>query len=66
MEINVGSEKLGSLYEEYVQKYIRVLKLARTPSRDEFTKIALVAAVGVFIIGLIGFTIYELMLVLPH
>lgn len=66
MEINVGSEKLGSLYEEYVQKYIRVLKLARTPSRDEFTKIALVAAIGVFIIGLIGFTIYELMLVLPH
>ncbi|WP_067048667.1 protein translocase SEC61 complex subunit gamma [Methanofollis ethanolicus] len=66
MEINVGSEKLGSLYEEYIQKYIRVLKLARTPSRDEFTKIALVAAMGVFIIGLIGFTIYELMLVLPH
>ena len=66
MEINAGSEKLGSLYEEYVQKYLRVLKLARTPSRDEFTKIALVAAVGVFVIGLIGFTIYELMLVLPQ
>jgi protein transport protein SEC61 subunit gamma-like protein len=66
MEINAGSEKLGSLYEEYIQKYLRVLKLARTPSRDEFTKIALVAAIGVFVIGLIGFTIYELMLVLPH
>jgi protein transport protein SEC61 subunit gamma-like protein len=66
MEINVGSEKLGSLYEEYIQKYLRVLKLARTPSRDEFTKIALVAAIGVFVIGLIGFTIYEMMLVLPH
>ncbi|MDD4255780.1 MAG: protein translocase SEC61 complex subunit gamma [Methanofollis sp.] len=66
MEINTGTARLNSLYEEYIQKYIRVLKLARTPSRDEFTKIALVAAIGVFVIGLIGFTIYELMLVLPH
>lgn len=66
MEINAGSAKLNSLYEEYIQKYIRVLKLARTPSRDEFSKIAIVAAVGVLVIGLIGFTIYEVMLLLPH
>lgn len=66
MEINAGSAKLNSLYEEYIQKYIRVLKLARTPTRDEFTKIAIVAAVGVLVIGLLGFTIYELMLLLPH
>ena len=66
MEINTESVKFSSLYEEYIQKYIRVLKLARTPTREEFIKIALVAAVGVFIIGFIGFTIYELMLVLPH
>lgn len=51
--------------EELFRKYWRVLKLARTPTRDEFQKIALVAAAGVVIIGLIGFVIYELMLVLP-
>lgn len=51
--------------EELFRKYWRVLKLARTPTRDEFSKIALVAAAGVAIIGLIGFIIYELMLVLP-
>ena len=51
--------------EELFRKYWRVLKLARTPTRDEFTKIALVAAAGVALIGLIGFVIYELMLVLP-
>ncbi len=51
--------------EELFRKYWRVLKLARTPTRDEFTKIALVAAAGVVLIGLIGFVIYELMLVLP-
>lgn len=51
--------------EELFRKYWRVLKLARTPTQDEFTKIALVAAAGVVLIGLIGFVIYELMLVLP-
>ena len=54
-----------SVNEELFRKYWRVLKLARTPTRDEFTKIALVAAAGVVLIGLIGFVIYELMLVLP-
>jgi protein transport protein SEC61 subunit gamma-like protein len=51
--------------EELFRKYWRVLKLARTPTRDEFQTIALVAAAGVVLIGLIGFVIYELMLVLP-
>jgi protein transport protein SEC61 subunit gamma-like protein len=51
--------------EELFRKYWRVLKLARTPTRDEFQKIAIVAAAGVVLIGLIGFVIYELMLVLP-
>ncbi|MCC7565327.1 MAG: protein translocase SEC61 complex subunit gamma [Methanomicrobiaceae archaeon] len=51
--------------EEFLKKYLRVLKLARTPTRDEFSKIAIVAAVGILLIGLIGFALYELMLVLP-
>ncbi|MDI9632760.1 MAG: protein translocase SEC61 complex subunit gamma [Methanolinea sp.] len=50
--------------EELFRKYWRVIKLARTPTREEFQKIAVVAAVGVLIVGLIGFTIYELMLLL--
>ncbi len=36
----------------------RVLKLARTPTREEFTKIATVAAAGVLLVGLIGFIIF--------
>jgi protein transport protein SEC61 subunit gamma-like protein len=51
--------------EELFKKYIRVLKLARTPNRDEFTKIAAVAALGIVTIGLIGFIVYELMLPIP-
>ncbi len=49
------------LNEELFRKYIRVLKLARTPTRQEFVKIAGVAAIGILIIGLIGFIIFEIM-----
>jgi protein transport protein SEC61 subunit gamma-like protein len=52
--------------EEFFRKYMRILKLARTPTRDEFQKIALVAAAGVAIIGLIGFIIFKFILVLPR
>jgi len=55
-----------NVHEELFRKYIRVLKLARTPTRDEFTKIAMVAAAGILLVGLIGFVIYELFLILPH
>ena len=51
--------------EELFHKYWRVLKLARTPTREEFQKIALVAAAGVLLIGLIGFLILMFMGVLP-
>lgn len=50
---------------EFLKKYWRILKLARRPTRDEFTKIALVAAAGVILVGLIGFIIYEVMLLTP-
>jgi protein transport protein SEC61 subunit gamma and related proteins len=46
------------VHEELFRKYLRVLKLARTPTREEFTKIATVAAAGVLLIGMIGFIIY--------
>ena len=52
--------------EELFKKYWRVLKLARTPTRDEFSKIAIVAAAGIMLIGLGGFIIYEILLVLPR
>jgi protein transport protein SEC61 subunit gamma-like protein len=53
------------LEEELFHKYWRVIKLARTPTRDEFQKIALVAAAGILLIGLIGFLILEIMGFLP-
>jgi len=60
MEISKPDFKTDVLHEELFRKYLRVLKLARTPTREEFTKIAAVAAAGVLLVGLIGFIIYVL------
>ncbi len=48
-----------------LQEYIRVLKLARKPSREEFTMIAKISMAGIGIIGTIGFVIYALLTELP-
>jgi len=57
MEISKPDIKVD-VHEELFRKYFRVLKLARTPTREEFPKIATVAAAGILLIGLIGFIIY--------
>jgi protein transport protein SEC61 subunit gamma and related proteins len=54
-----------NLNEELFRKYWRVLKLARFPKRDEYTKIAMVAAAGVLVIGMLGFIVYLLFVYLP-
>jgi protein transport protein SEC61 subunit gamma-like protein len=58
MEISKPDFKTDVLHEELFRKYLRVLKLARTPTREEFGKIATVAAAGVLVVGMIGFIIY--------
>jgi len=66
MEISKPDFNADILHEELFRKYMRVIKLARTPTREEFTKIATVAAAGVLVVGLIGFVIYEFFVLLPH
>ncbi len=39
-------------------KYGRVFKMARNPDKEEYTKTAQMTAIGIFIIGVIGFFIY--------
>jgi protein transport protein SEC61 subunit gamma-like protein len=57
MEISKPDFKVN-MQEEFFRKYLRVLKLARTPTSEEFTKIAIVAAAGVLLIGLVGFILF--------
>lgn len=43
---------------ETIRKYRRVLQIARKPSKHEFTAAAKVCAIGIVVIGLIGFAIF--------
>ncbi len=45
--------------------YLRVLKLASTPSWEEFSQIAKIAGAGIFLLGLLGFIIFLLMSFVP-
>ncbi len=58
MEISKPEIKTDIIHEELFRKYLRVLKLARTPTREEFTKIATVAAAGILVVGMIGFIVF--------
>ncbi|WP_297027825.1 protein translocase SEC61 complex subunit gamma [Thermoplasma sp.] len=42
-------------------KYARILRMARKPTRDEYIKVLVITAVGLLIIGGVGFIIYLLM-----
>lgn len=43
---------------ETFSKYMRVLQVARKPSKDEFVTVGKMSALGIFIIGVIGFAIF--------
>jgi protein transport protein SEC61 subunit gamma-like protein len=45
--------------------YTRVLKLASTPSWEEFSRVALIAGVGVVLVGILGFVIFVIMNFVP-
>ncbi len=42
----------------------RILKMARKPTRDEYTKVLIITGVGIIIIGGMGFAIYYILSVL--
>jgi protein transport protein SEC61 subunit gamma-like protein len=55
-------------FEEVVKRlkeYIRILKLAKRPKREEFFRISKIAGAAMALIGTIGFSIYLLMTVVP-
>ena len=42
-------------------KYGRVLRMARKPTPEEFRKAAVISAIGIGVLGAIGFLVYYLM-----
>lgn len=46
-------------------RYSRIMKMARTPSRDEYKKTLGITALGIVLLGAIGFAIMWIMTYLP-
>ena len=49
--------KLLTLLNSFIAKCKRVWMVLKKPTREEFTKVAKVSAVGILIIGFLGFAI---------
>jgi protein transport protein SEC61 subunit gamma-like protein len=65
-KLNLDDMDLGvTMPSTNVNEYIRVLRLARKPSREEFNMIAKISMAGIGIIGTLGFVIYALLTELP-
>jgi len=70
---NEGESTYEDLQDEFESKargfgkgkYGRIMKMARTPSKDEYTKTVYITALGIILIGAVGFAIWWLMTVLP-
>jgi protein transport protein SEC61 subunit gamma-like protein len=45
--------------------YVRVLKLASTPSWNEFSQVSKIAGAGILLVGLLGFLMFAVMGFLP-
>ena len=65
----MAENKSGSISLESItgsiKQYIRILQLTRKPSMDEFLTISKVAGAGILLIGVMGFVIYLIMVLIP-
>ena len=48
-----------------LNSYLRVLKLASTPSWEEFSQVSKIAGAGILLVGLLGFIIFAIMSAIP-
>jgi protein transport protein SEC61 subunit gamma-like protein len=61
-ESKITAESIG----QTIRAHLRVLKLTKKPSREEFLTIAKVAGIGILAVGAVGFLIYLLLTMLPQ
>jgi protein transport protein SEC61 subunit gamma-like protein len=66
MDIVERSQEIQNGIDERVKrigkgKYGRVIKMARKPTDDEFTKTVTITGIGIILIGGLGFAIYLIM-----
>ena len=58
-------DNLNTDISKNLKAYLRVLKLTKKPSREEFLTIAKVAGAGILVVGFIGFILYVLLTEMP-
>jgi protein transport protein SEC61 subunit gamma-like protein len=58
---NVTSKNVG----QTLKSYLRVLKLTKKPSGEEFQMISKVAGIGILLAGFVGFIIYIMLTEIP-
>ncbi len=51
---------------QVLKSYLRVLKLSKKPSREEFLMISKVAGAGILVVGFLGFVVYLLLTEMPQ
>jgi protein transport protein SEC61 subunit gamma-like protein len=57
--------KMNRNVGQVLKSYLRVLKLSKKPSREEFSMISKVAGAGILVVGFVGFIIYVLLTEVP-
>lgn len=57
MEYNPVDRSLGGRFKNFVAECIRVLKITKKPTKEEFITILKASALGMAVVGLIGFII---------
>lgn len=66
MDMELNPRKLKIKARNKMNEYLRVLKIARKPDREEFEMGAKVTGAGILLIGAIGFVFYLLANLLPQ
>ena len=61
-ESKITAESIGQV----IRAHLRVLKLTKKPSREEFLTIAKVAGLGILAVGVIGFIVYIMLTIVPQ
>ena len=65
-KVNGFQDKIESKFRNIGKgKYGRILKMARTPTRDEYRKTVTITGIGIIVLGAVGFLIMWLMTYLP-
>lgn len=70
MKIEAKAEEIQGDFEYKARnlgkgKYGRILKMAHTPTREEYKRTCYIAAIGMVVLGAVGFAIMWLMTYLP-